>query len=375
MLRLIKEDNASLEIHINGLDVQLPVARVDLVTKVKGENDGTSEERHEESLSIGRRAIGSVERRVESGNKSNNVEEDAEIAAPNTEGSLVRNKVEIDALGLETRSHTGVSEADGAPNEEESKTGQSQKPVKDGTALLGLSDISQQTESKLNDDTVDGTTLAINVVQELGGMATHGHSLHGTGGTKGTRVGDGQDGDGDDGVEDGGQNLDACILNGEDERRGLCVGARSTEETLIIRTENGSNDEEVDDVEESNTPKDLLGSSGDRLSGVSSLSGGEANHFSTTKGKGGNGEDSAEALEVGESTRVVPVLGTEVALITDTTTVDDDTEDDESQASADLDGGQDEFDLSVTTNTKDLNNGESDEEDSDPNSLATKLAN
>jgi hypothetical protein len=65
----------------------------------------------------------------------------------------------------------------------------------------------------------------------------------------------------------------------------------------------------------------------------------------------GNGEDSAEALEVGESTRVVPVLGTEVALITDTTTVDDDTEDDESQASADLDGGQDEFDcdaLAVT---------------------------
>lgn len=61
MLGLIKEDNASLEIHINGLDVQLPVARVDLVTKVKGENDGASEERHEESLSIGRRAIGSLE--------------------------------------------------------------------------------------------------------------------------------------------------------------------------------------------------------------------------------------------------------------------------------------------------------------------------
>lgn len=61
----------------------------------------------------------------------------------------------------------------------------------------------------------------------------------------------------------------------------------------------------------------------------------------------GNGEDSAEALEVGESAGVVPVLGTEVALITDTTTVDDDTEDDESQTSADLDGGQDKFDCDV----------------------------
>jgi hypothetical protein len=57
-----------------------------------------------------------------------------------------------------------------------------------------------------------------------------------------------------------------------------------------------------------------------------------------------NGKDSAEALEVGESARVVPVLGAEVALITDTTTVDDDAEDDEPQTSADLDGRQDEFD-------------------------------
>jgi hypothetical protein len=60
MLGLIEEDNTSLEIHINGLNVQLPVARVDLVTKVEDKNDGTSEERHEESLGVGRGAIGSL---------------------------------------------------------------------------------------------------------------------------------------------------------------------------------------------------------------------------------------------------------------------------------------------------------------------------
>jgi hypothetical protein len=49
-----------------------------------------------------------------------------------------------------------VSEADGAPDEEESKTGQSQKPVKDGTSVLGLSDIGQKTESKLNEDNQRG---------------------------------------------------------------------------------------------------------------------------------------------------------------------------------------------------------------------------
>jgi hypothetical protein len=57
-----------------------------------------------------------------------------------------------------------------------------------------------------------------------------------------------------------------------------------------------------------------------------------------------NDEDGAEALEVGKGTRVVPVLDSEVALIADTTTVDDDTENNESQTSSDLDGGQDEFD-------------------------------
>lgn len=57
-----------------------------------------------------------------------------------------------------------------------------------------------------------------------------------------------------------------------------------------------------------------------------------------------NDEDGTEALEVGESTGVVPVLDSQVALVADTTAVDDDTQNDESQTSSNLDGGQDEFD-------------------------------
>jgi hypothetical protein len=49
-------------------------------------------------------------------------------------------------------------------------------------------------------------------------------------------------------------------------------------------------------------------------------------------------KDSTETLEISESTGVVPVLGTEVTLITDTTAVDDDAEDDEAQTSSDFDG-------------------------------------
>lgn len=111
-----------------------------------------------------------------------------------------------------------MSEADSAPDEEEGETRKSKKPVENGAALGGLSDVGQKTESELNDNTVDGTSLVVDVVQELRGMATHGHSLHGTGRSEGTGVCDRQDRDGDDGVEDGGQDLDAGILNGKNER-------------------------------------------------------------------------------------------------------------------------------------------------------------
>lgn len=57
-----------------------------------------------------------------------------------------------------------------------------------------------------------------------------------------------------------------------------------------------------------------------------------------------NDEDGTETLEVGEGTGVVPVLDSEVSLVADTTAVDDDTQNDESQTSSDLDGRQNEFD-------------------------------
>jgi hypothetical protein len=55
-------------------------------------------------------------------------------------------------------------------------------------------------------------------------------------------------------------------------------------------------------------------------------------------------KDSTETLEIGESTRVMPVFGTEVTLIAYTTTVDDDTEDNETQTSSNLDSRQNKFD-------------------------------
>lgn len=237
-----------------------------------------------------------------------------------------------------------MGEANAAPDEKEGQAGESEKPVENLASLRGLADVGQETEGKLDQDTPERATLGVNVHEELGGMATLSHSLHGSGRSECARVGDGKNGNGNDGVEDRRQNLDAGILDSQDERRGLGVGATGVEETRVIAANDNSDDEQVDNVEESDTPEDLLASSRDGASGVGGLGSGKANHLSTTEGESGDDKDGAEALEAGESAGVVPVLDSEISLVTDTTAVDDDTEDDEADTGNDLDDGKNELD-------------------------------
>ena len=265
--------------------------------------------------------------------------------------------------------------ADRAPDKEVGQTREGEEPAEDGAALGGLANESDQTEEELDDDAPDGAAGLVNVREEAGGHTALGKSLHGTGRAERARVGNADDGNGDDGVEDGGKDLDTGVLDGQDERRGLGVGTGRAEETVVVGRHDQTEDEQVDDVEEGNAPEHLLGGEGNSLAGVRGLSGRETDKLGTTEGKGSDDEDTSEAIEaVLERTGVVPVLGTEVALVADTTAVDDDAEDDETRAGNDLDGAENELNLSVAADTKDLDDGEDDEEDGDPDTLVDILA-
>lgn len=63
----------------------------------------------------------------------------------------------------------------------------------------------------------------------------------------------------------------------------------------------------------------------------------------------------------------MPVLDTQVSLVSNTTDVDYDTEDDEADASADFDHGENELDFAIATNSKYLDGCENKEEDRNPN--------
>lgn len=81
--------------------------------------------------------------RVESSNQSKDIEEDTQVATPDTKGSLVGDQVHVYTLSLHSRSHAGVCETNGSPNEEECETGQGKEPIENGAALGRLSDVRQ----------------------------------------------------------------------------------------------------------------------------------------------------------------------------------------------------------------------------------------
>lgn len=365
-LRLVEHDSTGGQIHLGGGDVHAPLAGEDLVADVEEGDGEEGEVGAEEGLGVGGSAGSRVEGSVERGDQGEDVEAETEVAANDTEGGLVGNEIHVEALSPHTRAHADVSQADATPDEEEAETSKSQEPAEDLTTAGGSADVGKETEGNLEEDTVQGATLRVDVLEEGGGHVALSHSLNGSGRAESARVGDTEDGDGDDSVHDAGEDLDTGILDSKNEGRGLGVGTAGSHETRVVGGEDETDDEQVQDVEDGNSPEDLLASHGDRLAGVGRLGSGQTNHLSTTEGEGSNDEDTAETLEVGESTGVVPVLGANVSLVAGTTTVDDNTEDDETNTGADLDDTEDEFDFSVAADSEDLDDDEGGQEDGNP---------
>lgn len=137
----------------------------------------------------------------------------------------------------------------------------------------------------------------------------------------------------------------------------------------MVRWDNESEDEQGDDVEEGNSPEDLLGGLWEGLAGVGSFSSGKTDQLSSTESERSIDEDGAESLEsIAGSTGVAPVLCANVTtgISWDTTTVNDDTQEDETNDGNDLDQTKHEFDLTVTTNTEDVDDNDKNKEDGDP---------
>lgn len=127
----------------------------------------------------------------------------------------------------------------------------------------------------------------------------------------------------------------------------------------------------TNNVEEGDTPKDLLDGRGKGLDRVPGLSSSETDELSAGEREGSGHEDRAETLEsVSESTRVVPRLGAlvcAVCAILGATAENEDESDNEEDANGDkLEQRGPKLLFSVTDSSEDVDDNDQDEEDSNP---------
>lgn len=204
--------------------------------RVEEDEERAGEVGLEEAVGSEGSAADGVKGGVERCNEGDDVDENADVRAPDAAGGLVGQLVERVAVCFPGQAEADVGEANAAVDEEDGETGQRQEPVEDGVAVVCQVDECKATEQELHDDHVDGAALAVNLSEELGCHAwiytsvlgkfkaliherTIGsESLDGASGAVCARVGDTHNCNQDDSVEDGREDLDSGKLDGNDER-------------------------------------------------------------------------------------------------------------------------------------------------------------
>jgi hypothetical protein len=104
------------------------------------------------------------------------------------------------------------------------------------------------------------------------------------------------DGDQDDSIENRREDLDASKPNCNDKRRMTRRGAFVTVQGAVLRY-NQTNEEKVDNVEDGDTPDDLLRGPRNLLLGVLGFRGSQPSQFGASVGERRSDEDAAEAVE------------------------------------------------------------------------------
>jgi hypothetical protein len=239
-------------------------------------------------------------------NEDNNNDANANPGANNTTSSLEWDLIQGVSVVSPGLAEADMGEADGAPGEESSKTGQSNEPVEDSLTSRRQVHVGKRTPHENEGNRVQRASGTVDVGEALGSVTLVGKSSEGSRTTVYTRDTDGDDGDENDNVHETVKSNQSSVLASNDEGGGVGIG-RGAHQTIVVGGNKKSDKGETEDVEQGDSPKDLTDSTRKGLQRVLSLSGSETNKFGTREGESGGDEYSAETLEaVLESARVVP---------------------------------------------------------------------
>lgn len=221
----------------------------------------------------------------------------------------------VDTLGLKTRIPPRVREPDTEPSHQPRNGGHVREPAEHLVRAGVDTHVRQPAEQGADRERHVRQPGARRACEYPRGVARNREAVERTGGGVQVRGGGGPGGGEERGVDDGGETLDACLADGNDEGRGEGGGLGA--EVGVVRGHEEADDECADDVEEQDTDVDLLDCAGDVATRVLGLTGSNGDDFSADEGEGSLGHHvppSEEAtsgatntVELDEWARVLPV--------------------------------------------------------------------
>ncbi len=305
-------------------------------------------------------------------NQANKVEEQAEVRSVDTESSLEWNLIQGVTVVLPCVAEANVGKTDGTPSEESRQAGEGLKPSEDFRPTRAQADKGHKAEKNDDDDGKERSAGLVNVGEDFGGISLLSQSRQGARSAIDGRDTDGQDRNKNDKVHKGIEPFQAGVLANKHKWR--CLGiivCSSSQQGLVAIVNEQADKEQTQNIEQGNTPKDLLDGAGQRPEGIRGLGGSKTNQLRTGKRERCRDKHRAEALEaILEGTGVVPVSCAPVFVVTatlGTTSANHDKGDDhEDDGRSQLEDCRGEFFFGVPKGSKYVDNDDKDEEDGNP---------
>ena len=191
-----------------------------------------------------------------------------------------------------------MCETDGSPSEECSETRQCEEPVEDCGRVCAKSDVGNETAEENRDSREQRTTCTIDVVEDAWGIALLSEGSESTRSSIDTTVSDRDDRDENNEVQEGIESNKTSILGGNDEGGGSGVDkGLGAEEAGVGGGDEETHEEKTDNVEDCDSPEDLLNCSRKVVCWVLRLCGGQSNQLGSGEGESCCHKNRADSLE------------------------------------------------------------------------------
>merc|ERR1711939_618802 len=264
-----------------------------------------------------------------------------------------------------------MCKANRSPGEKCRQTGQGQEPVEHSNGAACQSNVGDRAKSDNGDSRPERTSGAVNVLEDWRCVALLGQRSQGTGATIHTRQADGDDGEENDNVDVVAKCWNTAIERGNDEggSRHIKKGAVANEALVVVWNQE-ADEEQGQNVEQCNTPKDLLHSSWQGSLRSLTFRRRKTNKLSTAERKSSSDEDRTQSRKaVRKRARVVPVASSVILIIWGlraATANENKSNNHENDDCGEFQNRHPEFFFSISKNTKYVDDNDDEQEHSDP---------